>query len=150
RAARTPKSPQPGHQSGSTLPFVSAIVSGRGLSTMDAICVSSSDHDFVLGNRKVRVPGELFFHRFDDVMRHEWFTVIFAYVAVGYKTGFAAQVARKLSTVIVLDDDRVVSVFQECKDGFTVKWYEPPNLKLIGGDALLAEELAGFLDDSPG
>src|SRR6266853_5578187 len=106
-AASTPKSPHPGHQSGSTLPFKSAIARCFGVSNAVAMSSSSSNHNFVRGNRELGIPGQLFLHRFDNVMRHEWFAIVFADVSVRYEAGFAAQVAGKLPAVVVLDDDGV-------------------------------------------
>src|SRR5579863_5759539 len=70
-AARTPKSPQPGHQSGSTLPFRSAIVICLGVATSVAIYSFSLDHNFVSRNRKCRSPGQLFLDRLHNVVRHK-------------------------------------------------------------------------------
>src|SRR5947209_19622088 len=81
-AASTPKSPHPGHQSGSTLPFKSAMVScWLARCTLVAICVSSSDHNLVHGNGQFRLPSKLLFHGLHDVVRHEGFAVVFADMA---------------------------------------------------------------------
>src|SRR5215469_13377468 len=103
-AARTPKSPQPGHQSGSTLPFRSAITIGFGVITsvaiLDAPCgllqnfvglYFCSNHNFVYRHGKIGLAGELFLDCFHDVMRHEGFTIVLANVTVGDKARFAAQ-----------------------------------------------------------
>src|SRR6266705_5316987 len=100
-AASTPKSPQPGHQSGSTLPFISARVNWLARCAVVAMCVSSSDHNFVHGNGELRSPGELFLHGLDNVVGHEGLAIILANVAVWHKAGFAAQVAGKLAAVVV-------------------------------------------------
>src|SRR6266852_5158276 len=105
-AASTPKSPQPGHQSGSTLPLNSCKVTVFKATSVVAIDVSS-DHDFVHGYGKLGLPGQLILHCFHDVMRHEWFAVVFADVAVRDETGFTAQVAGELPAVVVFDDDGV-------------------------------------------
>src|SRR5229473_1333666 len=146
-AASTPKSPHPGHQSGSTLPFISAMVScWLERCTLVAICVSSSHHNLVHGNGEFRLPGELLLHCLHNVVRHERFAVVLADVAVRHKTGFAAQVAGKLAAEIIFDDDGVPRVFQNLKNGFTMQRHEPADLQLIGGDSFLIEDLAGFLD----
>src|SRR5438876_5059948 len=75
--------------------------------------IQRSDHNLVRGNGKFRFSAELFLDGFHDVMRHERLAVVFANVAVRHKAGFAAQVARKLPAVIVLDDDGVPSLPQE-------------------------------------
>src|SRR5215469_11032168 len=90
-AASTPKSPQPGHQSGSTFPFKSAILSALGVSNFVAMFVLSSNHNFVHGNRKFTVSGKLFLHRLHDVMWHEGFPIVLANVAVRHIARFAAQ-----------------------------------------------------------
>src|SRR5215469_10457170 len=89
-AARTPKSPHPGHQSGSTLPLRSAITiclgsiasvaieSSRGLKRIFLIFLYQN---FVGRHGKVRVAGELFFDCFYDVVGHEWFAVVLANVS---------------------------------------------------------------------
>src|SRR5229473_759847 len=148
-AASTPKSPQPGHQSGSTFPFSSAIVR-LARCTLVAICVSSSDHNLVHGNRKFRVPGELFLHGVDNVVRHKGFAVVLANVPAGHKAGFAAQVARKLPAVVVLHDDGVPRTSQDFENGFAMQRHQPADLKLIGRDSLFVEEFTSFLDYSFG
>src|SRR5215472_16573781 len=105
-AARTPKSPQPGHQSGSTLPFRSATVSWVARCTVVAICTSCSHHDLVHGNGEFCPPGELFLDRLNNVVRHERFAVVLTNVAVRHKTCLATRVARELTAVVVLHDDR--------------------------------------------
>src|SRR5207244_2882996 len=74
--------------------------------------------------------------------------VVFANVAVRHKAGFAAQVARKLPAVIVLDDDGVPSLPQEFENRFPVQRHEPADLQLVGRDSLLVEDFAGFLNHS--
>src|SRR5207248_10512427 len=76
-AARTPKSPHPGHQSGSTLPLRSAITICLG-STASVAMESSriskifrsqielSNHNFVGRHGEICVAGELFLHCFHD------------------------------------------------------------------------------------
>src|SRR5579871_6814864 len=103
-AARTPKSPHPGHQSGSALPFNSGSVIC--FKPVVVVAISpSSDHDFVHRNRQLGSPAHLFFDRLDNVMRHERFAVVLADIAVRHKAGLAPQVARELPAEIILDDD---------------------------------------------
>src|ERR1700756_1178863 len=92
-AASTPKSPQPGHQSGSTLPFKSAVLSFLGGSNVVPIFIFSSNHNLVHGNGYFSAPGKLFLHRLHDVVRHERLPIVLANVAVRHIAGFAAQVA---------------------------------------------------------
>src|SRR5207253_3061676 len=91
-AASTPKSPHPGHQSGSALPFMSAMVSGLVVNVAVAIFVFSSNHDFVCGHRKCAPTRELLFYSVYDVVRHERFAIVLADVSIGHKAGFAAQI----------------------------------------------------------
>src|SRR5258708_1984505 len=146
-AASTPKSPHPGHQSGSTLPFISAMVNcWLARCVLVAICVFSSDHNLVHGNGEFYVPGELLLHCLHDVMGHERLAVILADVPVRHEARFAAQVARKLPAVIVLHDDGVPRVPQNFENGFAMQWHEPANLELICRDSFLIENFTGFLD----
>src|SRR6266849_589137 len=113
------------------------------------MCVSPpSDRNLVHGNGKFRLPGELFLYCVHDVVWHEGFAVILANVAVWDKAGFAAQVACKLTAVVVLHDDSVPRVFQNFENGIAMQGYKPANLQLIGRDSLLIENLAGLLDDT--
>ena len=95
------------------------------------------DHNFVHGNGKGGSPLQLLFHCFHDVVRHKGFTVVFADVPISHKAGFAAQVAGKLATVVVLDNDGVAGTFQDIGNGVAVQRYQPTNLQLVGGDSLL-------------
>src|ERR1041384_2615071 len=116
-ADRTPKSPQPGHQSGSTLPLKSFAVSGArvGLVSTVGVCVStdmfvSLHHDFVRRHVNVGFAGENRLDALDDVMRHERFAVVLADVAVRRKAGLAAQVAGKLAAVVILHNDDLLTL----------------------------------------
>jgi hypothetical protein len=75
--------------------------------------------------------------RFDDVVGHEGFAVVLADVAVGDEAGFAAEVARELAAVVVLDDDGAFGIVELIEDGFAVERNEPANLQLVGGNSLL-------------
>src|ERR1039458_7956285 len=93
-AASTPKSPQPGHQSGSTLPLRSAITIGLGaVILIVAIVDFSLNHHFVGWHGKGSRSGKLFAHRRNDVMRHEGLSVVLANMAVGHEARLAAQIA---------------------------------------------------------
>src|SRR5271155_683623 len=102
-AASTPKSPQPGHQSGSTLPLRSAMVVSFGAAISVAIVFSLLDHNFVGGNGKGCAATQLLPYRLYNVVRHKGFAIVFADVSIGHKAGFAAQVAGELATIVVLD-----------------------------------------------
>src|SRR5260370_8175550 len=109
------------------------------------MCISSSDHNLVHGNRKFRAPRELFLHGVDNVMRHERFAVVLANVAAGHKAGFAAQVARELAAVVVLHDDGMPRAPQDFENGFAMPRHKPANLELVGTDSLFPQNFASFL-----
>ena len=46
--------------------------------------------NFVDGHGEPGLAGQLFFHRFDNVMRHERFAVVLADVAVRVEAGLAS------------------------------------------------------------
>src|SRR5439155_12086938 len=83
RAASTPKSPQPGHQSGSTFPFRSlTVTSGRAAKLSEApvssapgmttlIYFPSLHHDLVDWHVRFSRPGQDRLHARHDVVRHE-------------------------------------------------------------------------------
>src|SRR5450631_1875296 len=145
-AASTPKSPHPGHQSGSTLPFRSAIVNCLGATTSVAIVDLSSNHDFVGWNRKGSLPGQLFLHRFHNVMRHKWFAIVLANVSIGNEARLTAQIARELAAEVILHDDGVLGVRQNLKNLLAVQRHQPANLQLIRRDPLLREQLASLFN----
>ena len=58
--------------------------------------------------------GQLLFHAFDNVVRHERFAVVLADVAVRVEAGLAAEIAGELAAVVVLDDDDVLAAAREC------------------------------------
>jgi hypothetical protein len=72
---------------------------------------TSSNHNLVHRHRKFCFPRELFFHSFHNVVGHKWLAIVLANVTVGHKAGFAAEVASKLTRVIVLDEDGVPRSF---------------------------------------
>src|SRR5258708_14970237 len=76
-AARTPKSPQPGHQSGSTLPLRSAMVVSFGAAISVAIFYLL-DHDLVHCDRKRCASVQLLFYCFDNVVGHKGIAIVFA------------------------------------------------------------------------
>ena len=92
-------------------------------------------------NRERGLTAQLFLHRVDDVVGHKWFAIVLPDMAVCYKTGLTAQVAGKLSAVIVFDDDRMASLFENVEDHVAVQWHQPTNLQLIGGNTLFRQNL---------
>src|ERR1700722_9285918 len=173
-AASTPKSPHPGHQSGSTLPLKSAIVVSFGATVSVAIVISPSsglpivifspgkpllanlirhsncetalDHDLVHRNGKGCTSTQLLPHRLHNVVGHKGFAIVFADVSIGHETGFAAQVAGELAAVVVFDNDGVARAFQQVDNGVAMQRNKPADLQLIGSDPLLGKKLAGFFD----
>src|SRR6266700_2384573 len=101
-------------------------------------------------NGKFRRPAQLFLHRFNDVVRHEWLSIVLADVSARDVAGFATQITGELTAVVVLHDDRVPRVFQNVKNRLAVQRHEPANLELVRRNTLLAEDLAGLLDHSFG
>src|SRR5207248_1467556 len=108
--------------------------------------LSSSNHDFMRGNGKFGLPTQLFFHGFDNVVRHERFAIVFSDMSVRHVAGFTAQVAGELTAVVVLHDDGVPRVFENVENRLAVQRYQPADLKLIGRNALLGEDFAGLFD----
>ncbi len=102
------------------------------------------DHDFVRWDGKC-VASELFFYRFHDVVRHERLSVVFANVSIGHEAGLTSQVAGELPTEVVFHDDGVACILQDVDDCVAMQRHQPANLQLIGGDSLLAQDLAGLL-----
>src|SRR5262245_27558639 len=103
RAASTPKSPQPGHQSGSTLPLNSLTVSfGRGrarstgpragalVSTAVSMAITLDVH-FVHGHVLGGLAGQDGLDPIRDVMGHERLPVVLADVAVGREAGLRSE-----------------------------------------------------------
>src|SRR5579859_7042412 len=170
-AASTPKSPHPGHQSGSTLPFKSAIVTCHcGASAVAMLLVSletnfeisqacqserskespTSHQNLVLRNRQPALPTQLFPNRIHEVVRHERLPIVFANVPVRHKAGLTAQIARKLPAVVVLDDDRVPRALEDLENRLAVQRHQPANLQLIRRNPLLVKNLASLFDHSLG
>lgn len=82
--------------------------------------------------RELGLAVQLFDDRFDDVVGHERLTVVLSDVAIRHEAGFAAQVSRKLTAIVVLHNEGVPSIFEDLKDCFTVEGNQPADLKLIG------------------
>src|SRR5437764_800473 len=109
-ALRTPKSPQPGHQSGSAFPLKSLTVSagrrGRVRSwDFDSIWISpmqsSSNADLVHRHVPGRLAGEDLFHAAHHVMGHERLPVVLADMRVRRDARLGTQVTGELAAVIV-------------------------------------------------
>src|SRR5215472_2521616 len=103
-AASTPKSPHPGHQSGSTLPLRSDRVTCLGVSSAVAICSSPqptispnhfSNQDFMRRNRKLGLAGQLLLYSSDGVMRNESNPNEFRNVPRGNESGSKAKIGKK-------------------------------------------------------
>src|SRR5262245_47202647 len=101
RAASTPKSPQPGHQSGSTLPLRSLIVSLgrsalpslRAVASRSTMAMAVSLHLHLVHGHVVLLAGagQDGGDAIDDMVRHERLPIVFADVAVGHDAGLRPQ-----------------------------------------------------------
>src|SRR5436190_23701579 len=92
------------------------------------------------GNRQPGLAGQLRFHCFDYVVRHERLSVVLADVTVRCETGFAPEITSELATLIILDQDHILTAPENGADLRRVQWHNPFNGKLIGHDAFLARE----------
>src|SRR5262247_1635643 len=158
-AARTPKSPQPGHQSGSTFPFSSLTVifapSNRGVvpprartSVSTIAMFSSSDLDLVHGHVLRRRACQNRFHAVDNVMRHERFAIVFPDMTVGRDAGFRSQVTRELAAVVIFHDNDFLAFREHSDDRVGVERHEPLDLQVVGGNACASQLLRRFANDS--
>src|SRR5438309_10591562 len=103
-ACRTPKSPQPGHQSGSARPLKSLIVSA-GLLSSCTIMLVHLRQDLVPRHVARGFSSENRLHTVDNVMWQKRFAVVLTNVAVRLEARLRAQVSRELTAVVVLDND---------------------------------------------
>jgi len=58
---------------------------------------------------KTGLAGQLRFHCFDNVVRHERFAVVLADVTMRIETGFAPEITCELATLIVLNQDHILA-----------------------------------------
>src|SRR6266516_3699276 len=155
---RTPKSPQPGHQSGSTFPLKSDAVSGFVSSTVAIFApyhwrgpTRALHQDFVHRHGQlclVRLRRQLLFDRFHNVMRHERFAIVLADVAIRDVARLTSEVARELSAVVVLHDDGVLRKPEDVQNSFPVQRDEPPESGVNGGDTLFIQDCDSFANDA--
>src|SRR6266581_4673854 len=68
--------------------------------------------DFMDRNGKARLTGQLRFHCFDNVVRHERLAVVLADVTVRRETGFAPEITGELAALIVLNDDDILTALE--------------------------------------
>src|ERR1019366_9231602 len=108
------------------------------------------DHDLVGRDGELGFTCQLLLDGFDDVVREERLAVVLADVSVGHEAGLAAEVARELSAVIVLDDDGVFGLAEDVDDGVAMQRNEPADGQVVDRDAGLAEQLAGLVYDTIG
>ena len=85
-----------------------------------------------------RLTGQLRFHCFDNVVRHERLAVVLADVTVRGETGFAPEITGELATLIILDQDHVLAAPENGADLRRVQWHNPFDGELIGHDAFFA------------
>src|SRR5712692_4288587 len=135
-ALSTPKSPQPGHQSGSALPLNSLTGSGARLGFLtSAVLVSvtpgsaigdpPSDPDLVhrdvlLGLAREHLPDAL-----HHVVGQERLAVVLAAVGVRHPARLRAKVGRGLPNVVVLNDVHLTCLCQRRLDGLDVEPEDP-------------------------
>src|SRR5438093_13498317 len=74
-------------------------------------------------NGKAGLAGQLRFHCFDNVVRHERFAVVLADVTVRSETGFAPEITGELSAVIVLNQDHILAAPENGADLRRAKWH---------------------------
>src|SRR5713101_4467344 len=65
--------------------------------------------NFMDRNRKAGLAGQLRFHCFDNVMRHERLAIVLTDVTARGETGFAPEITGELATLIVLNQDDIVT-----------------------------------------
>src|SRR6266498_266971 len=139
RACRTPKSPQPGHQSGSAWPLRSLTVSA-GRSVISTIISSSLDEDLVRWHVLRGVTGQNRLYTIDNVVRHERFTIVFADMSSSLEACFRAQITSELAAVVVLDNYHALACAQLLEDLLRVQGHEPFDLQVVRDDLMLAGE----------
>src|SRR5215831_6733256 len=83
-------------------------------------------------------------------MRHERLAIVLTDVAVWYEAGFAAQIARELAAIVVLDDDGAAGARELLENRVAVQRDHPTDLQVVGDDALFGEQLNRLLDDAFG
>src|SRR5215471_10071385 len=91
-------------------------------------------------NRKAGLAGQLRFHGFDNVVRHERLAVVLADVTVRGETGFAPEITGELAALIVLNDDHILTAPENGADLRRVQRHNPFNGELIGYDAFFARK----------
>src|SRR5206468_7956790 len=96
--------------------------------------------NFMDRDGKAGLAGQLRFHCFDYVVRHERLAVVLADVTVRGETGFAPKITGELATLIVLNQDHILTAPENGADLRRVQWHNPFNGELIGHDAFFARE----------
>jgi hypothetical protein len=82
-------------------------------------------------------------------MRHEWFAVVLADVAVRVEAGLASQIAGELTAVVVLDENDSLALGKDASNFIGVKWNNPPYLEMISYDSLLAGQFFDRFTNHP-
>src|SRR5262249_29775802 len=106
--------------------------------------------DFMFRNRDRGLAAQLLLDGFDDVVWHKRFPIVLSDVAVSHNACLTAQIAGKLSAVIVFNNDRAASIFENVDDGVAVYRHQPANLQLICRNTLIGQNLTGFFNDALG
>src|SRR5204862_3843401 len=80
-------------------------------------------------------------------MRHKWFTVVLANVAMSFKASFAPEVTGELAAITVLDKNDMLAPREDLADLGRVKWNNPFDLKMVGHNSFLACEFLHSLEN---
>src|SRR5438093_127970 len=77
------------------------------------------------------------------MMRHERLPIVLPDVAMSGDARLAAEVSRKLASVIILDDDDPLALAKDSRNLVRMERNDPLDLKLVGDDPLFGSQ---FLD----
>src|SRR5438067_9212636 len=111
--------------------------------------VMRSSVNFMDRNREAGLAGQLRFHCFDNVVRHERLAVVLADVTVRGETGFASEVTGELTTLIVLNHNHILTAPENFPDFRHVQRHNPFNRELIGHDPFFGCEFFHRFTDYP-
>src|SRR5262245_49977036 len=89
------------------------------------------DHDFLDRNIFLSCARQNPLNAIDNMMRHKGLAIVLANVTVGDDTSFRAQVARELSTVVILYDDELLTLGNYRRDRFAMERNHPFHLEII-------------------
>src|SRR2546428_13554281 len=99
-------------------------------------------------NGKAGFAGQLRFHCFDNVVRHERPAVVLADETARGETGFAPEITGELATLIVLNQDDILTAPENGADLRRLQRHNPFDGAPIGHNALFASQLFYRFPDS--